>query len=96
MKRPDTQGGPERWQPLTTQFALAARAGVEVIVVGHPRFSGSGLTVSAYRGARYRPAGDVDGLATQMLAALAEGPAPGRVSRLVYGYHPDLDQAGHL
>jgi hypothetical protein len=82
---------PLRWQPLTTQFAAAAAAGVAVTLVHRAEFAGSGLTVSAYRGASHRPAGDIDTLARQMLAALAEADPPA----LVYGYHPDLDAIGH-
>ncbi len=82
---------PLRWQPLPTQFDHAARAGVSATVVSRASFAGSGLTISAYRGAEYRPAADIDELVEQVLGALA-GPAPA----LVYAYHPDLDRAGHL
>ena len=82
---------PRAWQPVPTRFETAAAAGVQVTVVSRPEFEGSGLTVSANRGAVFRGGRDGPELATQMLAALraAEGPA------LVYGYHPDLDKYGH-
>ncbi len=80
---------PGRWQPVPTVFSRAAAAGVRVGVASRPEYAGSGLTVAAYRGARYRPARTGDELVTQILAGLAEAPA------LSYGYHPSVDQAGH-
>lgn len=82
---------PLRWQPLPTQFDRAAAAGVAATVVSRASFAGSGLTVSAYRGAGYLPAGDTGEMVTRVSAALTGG-AP----RLVYAYHPDLDRTGHL
>jgi len=81
---------PARWQPLPTQFARGAAAGVKMSVASRPEYEGSGLSVAAYRGARYRGAADVDELASQVLAGLAEAPA------LSYGYHPTLDTTGHV
>jgi hypothetical protein len=83
---------PRRWQPLPTQLELAQAAGVTVTVVSRPEYAGSGLTVAANSGGDYRGASGVDALATEMLAALTAGPGP----TLVSGYHPDLDQHGHL
>jgi hypothetical protein len=82
---------PRQWQPVPTRFETAAAAGVAVTQVTRPEFEGSGLTVSANRGAAFAGAADGDTVATRMLAALAAGPGPA----LVYGYHPDLDRAGH-
>lgn len=80
---------PGRWQPLPTMFDRGAAAGIPVTVISRADFAGSGLTVAAYRGAAYRGAAGVDALATEVLSALeAQG-------GLVYGYHPDLDRAGH-
>ena len=56
--------------------------------MSNPDFENGGLSRSAYRGARYRGATAVDQIAAEMLGALRE-------SRLVYGYHPDLDKRGH-
>jgi len=81
---------PAQWQPVPTQFARAVAAGVHTSVASRPEYAGSGLTVSAYRGATYRGAANVDELATQVLAGLVEAPA------LSYGYHPTLDSMGHL
>jgi hypothetical protein len=80
---------PADWQPVPTVFERAAAAGIPVTVVSRADFAGSGLTVSAYRGAGYRGAAGVDALATEMLARL------NGTGGLVYGYHPDLDRAGH-
>lgn len=83
---------PRLWQPLPTQFELARSAGVTVTVVSRPEYAGGGLTAAAYSGGEYWGASDADALASTMLSALAAGPGP----TLVSGYHPDLDQQGHL
>lgn len=83
---------PSIWQPIPTVFTRAAAAGVAVTVVSRGEFVGSGLTTAAYRGAAYRAAGNVDALAAELRRALAAGDGPA----LVYGYHPDLDHAGHV
>ncbi len=80
---------PQVWQPVPTAFDRAAAAGLRSAVVIDPDFEGSGLTVSAYRGAGFRGAASVDDIAREMLAALAEVP-------LVYGYFADVDQTGHV
>jgi hypothetical protein len=80
---------PERWQPVPTRFETAAAAGVAVTAVTRPEFRGTGLTVAANRGAAFAGAPDAATLAAHMLDALRAGPG------LVYGYHPDLDKAGH-
>jgi hypothetical protein len=82
---------PAEWQPVPTQFERAAEAGIRVEVLARPGFAGSGLTESAYRGARYHPTPD-DALAERMLAELTRSPGPA----LVYGYYPALDTASHL
>jgi hypothetical protein len=82
---------PRHWQPVPTAFQTAAAAGVAVTQVTRPEFEGSGLTVSANRGAAFAPAADGEAVAARMLSALAAGRGPA----LVYGYHPDLDRAGH-
>ncbi|HKE66417.1 MAG TPA: alkaline phosphatase family protein [Micromonosporaceae bacterium] len=82
---------PSTWQPVPTVFERAVAAGLAATVVTRPAFAGSGLTVAAYRGAAYRPAGTIDEVVTEVRDALAYGDGP----TLVYGYHPDLDRAGH-
>ena len=83
---------PMRWQPVPTRFSAAAAAGVETTVVTRPEYEGSGLSIAANRGARFHGAADADATADAMLAALRTGTGPA----LVYGYHPDLDHAGHV
>jgi Type I phosphodiesterase / nucleotide pyrophosphatase len=81
---------PRQWQPVPTRLETAAAAGVAVTTVTRPEFEGSGLTVSANRGAVFAGASDVPSVVAGVLAALTgSGPA------LVYGYHPDLDRHGH-
>lgn len=80
---------PLQWQPVPTRFETAAAAGIAVTVVSKPEFRGSGLSVSANRGAAYVGASNAGELAAGMLAALSAGPG------IVYGYHPDLDHYGH-
>ncbi|WP_426506516.1 alkaline phosphatase family protein [Dactylosporangium sp. McL0621] len=79
---------PAVWQPVPTAFTRASEAGLAPTVVTNPRFTDTGLTVSAYRGARLGPGIEADAVAEEMLAALSS-------SRLVYGYLPDVDRAGH-
>ncbi|HEY0698781.1 MAG TPA: nucleotide pyrophosphatase/phosphodiesterase family protein [Micromonospora sp.] len=83
---------PRVWQPVRTQWELAAAAGVTVTVLSRPEFAGSGLTEAANRGGAYQGAADPEALAAGMIAALCAGDGP----TLVYGYHPDLDRSGHV
>ncbi|HEY2195399.1 MAG TPA: nucleotide pyrophosphatase/phosphodiesterase family protein [Actinomycetospora sp.] len=80
---------PEVVQPRPTLFERAAAAGVTSTVVSDRAYRESGLTRSALRGATYRGVVAFGDLAAETLTALAE---PG----LVYAYHADLDQLGHL
>nr|WP_296071328.1 nucleotide pyrophosphatase/phosphodiesterase family protein [uncultured Actinoplanes sp.] len=81
---------PMVWQPVPTRFSAAATSGVAVTAVTRPEFEGSGLTVSANRGAAFVAASAGPEIAERMLTALSgTGPA------LVYGYFRDLDRAGH-
>ena len=81
---------PAQWQPVPTLFARAVAEGISCTVVSRPEFEGSGLTVSAYAGARFVGAERSEDLAASMLAELRAG------VRLVYGYHPSLDTVAHL
>lgn len=80
---------PRRWQPVPTVLERATAAGIPVTVVSRGLYQGTGLSVAANRGGRYHVADDGPAVAEGMLAALRSGPG------LVYGYHPDLDKAGH-
>jgi hypothetical protein len=82
---------PRTWQPVPTRFETAGADGVAVTVISRAEFAGSGLTVSANRGAAFVGAGDAAAVAERMLAALRVGQGPA----IVYGYHPDLDKRGH-
>jgi hypothetical protein len=82
---------PSTWQPVPTVFERARAAGVTVRVVSRPQFEGSGLTTAVYRGADYIGATGIEPLADALIDALGEPGGP----TLVYGYHPDLDHAGH-
>ena len=86
----DGDPDPRAWQPVEPVFARAEAAGVPATVVSQPEFEGSGLTVAAYRGSRYRGAAGFDAVAAQMLAALRATPRA-----LVYGYVNDVDRMGH-
>ncbi len=79
---------PFAWQPVPPLYVAAAMQGIRVTVVNRPEYLGSGLTMVTTAGAAYRPASGVDELASEMLGALEAG-------GLVYGYHPELDKAGH-
>jgi hypothetical protein len=81
---------PASWQPVPTVFTRAAAAGIAASVVTRPEFQGSGLTVAAYRGGLFRGAAGIDTLVSEMLGALGD-----TERALVYGYHPDVDRAGH-
>ncbi|GAA1744031.1 nucleotide pyrophosphatase/phosphodiesterase family protein [Luedemannella helvata] len=87
----DDDPDPLRWQPLRTQFDVAADHGVASYVVAKPEFAGSGLTTAAWRGGQFVGAADPEAVAARMLHALATAPAPA----LVYGYVPDVDRWGH-
>jgi hypothetical protein len=82
---------PLAWQARPTVFEWAAAAGVAVAAVGPYPYTGSGLTVAAYRGAPYVGIVGPGDLAAQMLSALAAGPPA-----LVYGYVAELDLTGHV
>ena len=78
------------WQPVPTWFERLRRAGVEARAVLPAPFIGSGLTESAYRGARFCPTPyDVDyaEAVTETISA---------ATGLVYAYTSAIDAAAHL
>lgn len=82
---------PESVQPSTTVFERAAADGVEVSRLVPGFHHGSGLTRAVLRGpGRFVAAQEPEELVPGMLEALR---GPDRT--LVYGYHGDLDRAGH-
>lgn len=82
---------PAVWQPRPTVFEQAAAAGLPVTVVAPWSFAGSGLSVSAYRGATYTGTVGAGDLVASLLHALRATPRG-----LVYGYFADLDLTGHV
>jgi Type I phosphodiesterase / nucleotide pyrophosphatase len=78
------------WQPVPTWFERMTAAGVPCTVVLPAVFAGSGLTDSAYRGARFSGVHRDDDYARRLLDALADG------AGVVYGYTPPLDTAAHI
>jgi hypothetical protein len=80
---------PLRWQPLTTQFARAAQAGVFARAVSRPEFADGGLTAATLRGAEYVGSSDVDDTVERVLDGLTRRPS------IVYTYLADVDRAGH-
>jgi Type I phosphodiesterase / nucleotide pyrophosphatase len=81
---------PATWQPVPTWFERSAASGVPSSAVLPAMFGGSGLTVAAYRGARFCGVGRDDDYAARLLAELRAGPG------LVYGYTAGLDTAAHV
>ncbi|MFC6706435.1 alkaline phosphatase family protein [Flexivirga alba] len=88
----DWIGGPDpmQWQPHPTVFEQTAAAGIAVTMVGPAKFDGSGLTISALRGARF--AGTRD-LPSSVDAAVRAARATPRA--LVYLYWGEVDRTGH-
>jgi hypothetical protein len=80
---------PLRWQPLTTQFARAAQAGVFTRAVSRPEFADSGLTAATLRGTEYVGTSDVDDTVERVVDGLTRRPS------IVYTYLADVDRAGH-
>jgi predicted AlkP superfamily pyrophosphatase or phosphodiesterase len=78
---------PEVWQPVPPLY-VAAQALLPVIV-NRPEYVGSGLTEVTARGAEYRPTAGWEELAMGMRRALKG------THKIVYGYYPELDKAGH-
>ncbi len=85
----DAAVDPREWQPRSTVFERAERAGIAVSVVNRRSFRSSGLTVAGMRGGRYIPA-DTGG---ERVAAVVAGALPSR--SLTYAYESDLDTTGH-
>jgi len=82
---------PLAWQPEPTVFEVAQRDGVDVTRIGPGYFDGSGLTLAAVRGGRFREAAS---MADRVDAALAAVRASRRA--LVYLYWGDLDKVRHV
>ncbi len=79
----------ESWQPEPTLFESLALAEIPSSVVTDRRFSGSGLTVAAMRGAKFV---GVSGLPERLAAATAQARSG---VPLTYVYWAQVDKAGH-
>ncbi|MFC4869911.1 nucleotide pyrophosphatase/phosphodiesterase family protein [Streptomonospora arabica] len=87
----DPEVVPEDWQPHTTAYERAERAGVRTAYIADEAYRGSGLSRASARGSRYVGADSITELAVRAGEAL-EG--DDRV--LAFVYHSDLDSYGHL
>jgi hypothetical protein len=80
---------PYAWQPVPPLFDRVRTAGLSTAVVNRTMFAGSGLTRVSTGEAGYRPVEDSVQAVDGVLDALRDG------VRLVYGYLPEVDRAGH-
>ena len=81
---------PETWQRARTVFERATDAGVPSFAIGPRRYTDSGFTQAALRGARYVPAENVSDRFAAARYLLDTEPRA-----LVYLYVPELDVAAH-
>jgi Type I phosphodiesterase / nucleotide pyrophosphatase len=86
----DSRVDPVAWQPGSTIFERAAKAGIAGFHVAHSALLRTGLSVAALRGAEEVAADTLGALAAQAAAALRSAD---RALALVY--HADLDATGH-
>jgi Type I phosphodiesterase / nucleotide pyrophosphatase len=80
---------PAGWQPVPILFDRARAAGLSTAVVNRALFAGTGLTRVSTGDADYRAVENSDQAVDSLLDALRGG------VRLVYGYLPEIDRAGH-
>lgn len=81
---------PYAWQPRSTAYERAERAGVTTAHVASRAFRKTGLTRAGQRGARYHGADSLGEVAAEAIAALRDDPRS-----YVFAYHADLDATGH-
>lgn len=81
---------PYDWQPRSTVFERAERAGVAATHVAPRGFAKTGLTRAGLRGSRYAGSDSLGEVAAEATAALR---ATQRA--YVFAYHADLDATGH-
>ncbi|HUD38778.1 MAG TPA: alkaline phosphatase family protein [Streptosporangiaceae bacterium] len=82
---------PRQWQPGSTIYERAGRAGVRTVRVAPAELDGTGLSIATMRGAGFVAAGTAGALVSRAAAALAE---PGQA--LAFVYYGDLDATGHV
>ncbi len=86
----DSRVDPVAWQPGSTIFERAARAGITGFHVAHTALLRTGLSAAALRGAQEVAADTLGALAAQAAAALRRSDRA-----LAVVYHGDLDATGH-
>jgi hypothetical protein len=86
----DRKVDPVAWQPGSTIFERAVKAGIAACRVAPGAFRGTGLSVAAMRGADYRVADSLGALVAQSAVALKESDRA-----LVMTYYGKLDSTGH-
>jgi hypothetical protein len=82
---------PTQWQPGSTIYERAGRAGVRTARVAPAVLEGSGLSVASMRGASYLAADTLGALVSRAASALADNAAA-----LASVYYGDLDGTGHV
>ena len=86
----DNSVDPRIWQPGSTVYERAARAGVRTYRVAASALERTGLSVAVMRGTEYRPADSMGALVAQAADALRDSDRA-----LVTVYHGQLDGTGH-
>jgi hypothetical protein len=86
----DNSVDPRTWQPRSTVYERAARAGVSTYRVASRSLEQTGLSTAVMRGTQYRSAESLGALVAQAAEALR---GPGRTLATVY--HAQLDGTGH-
>lgn len=86
----DDSVDPYDWQPGSTVFERAERAGVPASHLAPRAFARSGLTRAGQRGGRYPGADSLGEVAALAVEALRATPRA-----FVFAYHADLDATGH-
>jgi hypothetical protein len=87
----DQRVDPVKWQPGSTIFERAARAGISAFRVAHHALGPTGLSVATMRGADVVPADTLGALVAEAAAALR-----GTDRGLAMVYHGELDATGHV
>jgi hypothetical protein len=87
----DQRVDPQAWQPGTTVFERAAKAGISASRVAHHALGGTGLSVATMRGAQVVPADTFGALVDQAAVAIRQSDRS-----LVMVYHGELDATGHV
>ncbi len=87
----DQRVDPVAWQPGSTIFERAARAGIGAFRVAHRALGRTGLSVATMRGADVVPADTLGALVAEAAAAVRSSDRA-----LAVVYHGELDATGHV